>query len=185
MMGVIIFPAITSFGLADHEVAGTTLVFVTLPEVFMRLPLTGLWSSLFFLLLACAALTSTVSILEVAVRCLQDRCGLSRRAAVLWVTVPLFFLSGICALSMGELSSLTTFGMNMFDFLDFVTAELLLPVAAIGVCIFVGWVAPRSLLENQLTNNGTLRSRVIGICLFIIRYVAPVLIFLVLISPLL
>lgn len=185
LMGIIIFPAITSFGLADHGVAGTTLVFVTLPEVFVRLPLTGLWSSLFFLLLAIAALTSTVSILEVTVRCLQDRMKLSRRSACIAVNAPLVVLSGVCALSMGELNSLTIFGMNMFDFLDFVTAELLLPVAAIGVCIFVGWVAPKSLLQNQLTNNGTIRSRVIGFCLFIIRYVAPVLILLVLISPLL
>ena len=174
MMGMIIFPAVMSFGLADHGVAGTTLVFSTLPEVFARLPLTGLWSTLFFLLLATAALTSTVSIVEVVIRCLQDRMNMSRRAACCWVMIPLVFLSGICSLSMG-----------MFDFLDFLTAEILLPVAAIGVCIFVGWIAPRSLLENQLTNNGSIRSRIIGLCLFIIRYVAPGLIFMVLISPLL
>lgn len=185
LMGIIVFPAITSFNLSDHSIAGTALVFVTLPEVFVRLPLTELWSSLFFILLAIAALTSTVSILEVTVKCLQDRMKMSRRAAVLWVNVPLFLLSGICALSMGELSHLTLFGMNMFDLLDFVTAELLLPIAAIGVYIFVGWIAPRSLLERQLTNDGTLRSRIIGVCLFIIRYIAPVLILLVLISPLL
>lgn len=185
MMGIIIFPAITSFGLADHSITGTALVFVTLPEVFMRLPLTGLWSSLFFILLAIAALTSTVSILEVTVKCLEDRFNLSRRKACLWVNVPLFVLSGICALSMGELSEITLFGMNMFEFLDSLTAEILLPVAAIGVCVFVGWIAPKSLLADQLTNYGTLRSRVIGICLFIIRYVAPFLIGIVLISPLL
>lgn len=174
MMGIIIFPAVMSFGLADHGVAGTTLVFSTLPEVFVRLPLTGLWSSLFFLLLAIAALTSTVSIVEVVIRCVQDRIGLSRRAACCWVMLPVLILSGICSLSMG-----------MFNFLDFLTAEVLLPIAAMGVCIFVGWVAPKSLLGNQLTNDGTIRSRVIGLCLFIIRYVAPGLIFLVLISPLL
>ncbi len=174
MMGMIIFPAVTSFGLADHGVAGTTLVFSTLPEVFVRLPLTGLWSSLFFLLLAIAALTSTVSIIEVVIRCLQDRAHLSRRAACCWVMIPLLLLSGVCSLS-----------IPMFNFLDFLTAEILLPIAAIGVCIFVGWIAPHSLLERQLTNNGTLRSRIIGICLFIIRYIAPALILLVLISPLL
>lgn len=173
MMGVIIFPAVMSFGLADHGVAGTTLVFSTLPEVFVRLPLTGLWSSLFFLLLAIAALTSTVSIVEVVIRCVQDRLGMSRKAACYWVMIPVLVLSGICSVSMG-----------MFNFLDFLTAEILLPVAAMGVCIFVGWIAPKSLLSNQLTNDGSIRSRVIGLCLFIIRYVAPGLIFLVLITPL-
>ena len=174
MMGIIIFPAVMSFGLADHGVAGTTLVFSTLPEVFVRLPLTWLWSSLFFLLLAIAALTSTVSIAEVVIRCVQDRLKLSRRAACYWVMVPILFLSSVCSLSMG-----------MFNFLDFLTAEILLPIAAIGVCVFVGWIAPKSLLTNQLTNDGSIRSRIIGLCLFIIRYVAPALIFLVLISPLL
>ncbi|MDE6536098.1 MAG: sodium-dependent transporter [Muribaculaceae bacterium] len=174
MMGIIIFPAVMSFGLADHGVAGTTLVFSTLPEVFVRLPLTGLWSSLFFLLLAIAALTSTVSIVEVVIRCVQDRLGMSRKAACYWVMIPVLVLSGICSVSMG-----------MFNFLDFLTAEILLPVAAMGVCVFVGWIAPKSLLSNQLTNDGSIRSRVIGLCLFIIRYVAPGLIFLVLITPLL
>lgn len=174
MMGVIIFPAVMSFGLADHGVAGTTLVFSTLPEVFVRLPLTGLWSSLFFLLLAIAAMTSTVSIVEVVIRCVQDRLGMSRKAACYWVMIPVLVLSGICSVSMG-----------MFNFLDFLTAEILLPVAAMGVCVFVGWIAPKSLLSNQLTNDGSIRSRVIGLCLFIIRYVAPGLIFLVLITPLL
>ncbi|MDE6033919.1 MAG: sodium-dependent transporter [Muribaculaceae bacterium] len=174
MMGIIIFPAVMSFGLADHGVAGTTLVFSTLPEVFVRLPLTWLWSSLFFLLLAIAALTSTVSIAEVVIRCVQDRLKLSRRAACYWVMVPILVLSSVCSLSMG-----------MFNFLDFLTAEILLPIAAIGVCVFVGWIAPKSLLTNQLTNDGSIRSRIIGLCLFIIRYVAPALIFLVLISPLL
>lgn len=174
MMGVIIFPAVMSFGLADHGVAGTTLVFSTLPKVFVRLPLTGLWSSLFFLLLAIAAMTSTVSIVEVVIRCVQDRLGMSRKAACYWVMIPVLVLSGICSVSMG-----------MFNFLDFLTAEILLPVAAMGVCVFVGWIAPKSLLSNQLTNDGSIRSRVIGLCLFIIRYVAPGLIFLVLITPLL
>lgn len=185
MMGIIIFPSVTSFGLADHGTAGTALVFVTLPEVFMRLPLTGLWASLFFLLLSIAALTSTVSIAEVTVRCLQDRMGLSRRKACLAVMLPLLVLSGVCSLSMGPLAHLTVTGRNMFDFLDFLTAEFMLPVAAIGVCLFVGWVAPRSLLRNQLTNNGSLKSRMVGVSLFIIRYLAPILIALVLISPLL
>lgn len=185
MMGVIIFPAVTTFGLTEHGVAGTTLVFLTLPEVFMRLPLTGLWSSLFFLLLTIAALTSTVSILEVTVRCLQDRFGFSRRGACMAVNAPLLVLSGICSLSFGELANFTIFGMNMFNFLDFLTAELLLPLCGIGVCVFVGWIAPKSLLSNQLTNCGSIRSRVTGACLFIIRYIAPALILLVLISPLL
>lgn len=182
MMGIIIFPAITAFGLQNHGVEGTTLVFVTLPEVFVHLPLTRLWSSLFFLLLCIAALTSTVSISEVTVKCLQDRMNLSRKKAVLCVMLPLIFLSGICSLSMGPLDHLRLLDRNMFNFLDYVTADFMLPVAAIGVCLFVGWFAPKNMLKEQLTNNGTLKGNLYKPILFIIRYIAPVLILLVLIS---
>lgn len=185
MMGIVIFPAVMSFGLQDHGLAGTTLIFITLPEVFTRLPGCSIWSSLFFLLLFIAALTSTVSISEVAVRCLQDRMGLSRKKAVFWLMIPVMALSVVCSQSFSSLGGFTIFGLNMFDFLDFFTAELLLPVAAIGLCLYMGWIAPKKLLENQMTNFGHFKSRLFMPVLFIVRYVAPILIFLVLISPLL
>lgn len=185
MMGIIIFPSVTAFGLQDHGLAGTTLVFVTLPEVFMRLPGGPVWSALFFMLLSIAALTSTVSITEVATRTLQDRLGLSRRKAVLALMAPLTLLSAICALSLGPLSGYTVAGRNMFDFLDFITADFMLPFAAVGLCLYMGWIAPRKLLQTEMTNHGRDRSRLFRPILFIVRWLAPVLIALVLISPLL
>ncbi len=184
MMGVIIFPALTSFGLQSHGVMGTALVFVTLPEVFMQLPFTALWSSLFFLLLVIAAITSTVSIVEVCVRCLEDRLDFSRRKAVFSLMGIVTVLSIVCSLSMGPLNHLTIAGLNFFDLLDTVTANYMLPIAAIGMCVFVGWVAPRNLLENQLTNNGSFRTHISTLLLYIIRYVAPLLIAAVLVSNL-
>lgn len=185
MMGIIIFPSVTAFGLQDHGLAGTTLVFVTLPEVFMRLPGGPVWSALFFMLLSIAALTSTVSITEVATRTLQDRLGLSRRKAVLALMAPLTLLSALCALSLGPLSGYTVAGRNMFDFLDFITADFMLPFAAVGLCLYMGWIAPRKLLQTEMTNHGRDRSRLFRPILFIVRWLAPVLIALVLISPLL
>lgn len=185
LVGFIIFPAVTSFGLQDSGLEGTTLVFVTLPEVFTRLPGGPVWSVMFFLLLSIAALTSTVSITEVTTRCLQDRFGLSRRRAVLTVMLPLFVLSGVCALSPGPLDRARIFDRNMFDFLDFLTADFLLPVASLGLCIYMGWVAPRQLLRDEMTNYGADRSLLFKPILFIVRYLAPVMIVLVLISPLL
>lgn len=183
MMGIIIFPAVTAYGLTGHEMAGTTLVFVTLPEVFANMPGGRVWSTLFFTLLSIAALTSTVSISEVTIRCLQDRLKLSRTSACLRLMIPMFLLSGICSLSFGPLRELTVAGRNMFNLLDFLTAEILLPVSAIGICIYMGWVAPRNLLKAQMTNCGTDRSLLFRPTLFIIRYLAPILILLVLISP--
>ncbi|MCM1309852.1 MAG: sodium-dependent transporter [Bacteroides sp.] len=185
MMGIIIFPAVMTFGLQDHSLVGTTLVFVTLPEVFTHLPGSSVWSALFFLLLFIAALTSTVSITEVAVRCLQDRLNYSRRRAVFTLMIPVLLLSIVCSQSFSSLSGFTIFGRNLFDFLDFLTAELLLPIASIGLCLYMGWVAPKKLLHNQMTNFGHFKSRLFMPVLLIVRYVAPVLILLVLISPLL
>ena len=181
LMGLIIFPAVKSFGLDKESLEGATLVFVTLPEVFAHLPLPSLWASLFFLLLLVAALTSTVSIAEVSVAMMQDRFRLSRRAAVLIILLPLLAFSSLCSLSFGSLADVKIFGLTIFDFLDTFTTDILLPVGSMAVCIYLGWFAPKGLLGKELSNNGTLRSRLTPVVLAIIRYVAPVLIALILI----
>ena len=181
LMGLIIFPAVKSFGLDKESLEGATLVFVTLPEVFAHLPLSSLWALLFFLLLLVAALTSTVSIAEVSVAMMQDRFRLSRRAAVLIILLPLLVFSSLCSLSFGSLADVKIFGLTIFDFLDTFTTDILLPVGSMAVCIYLGWFAPKGLLGKELSNNGTLRSRLTPVVLAIIRYVAPVLIALILI----
>lgn len=181
LMGFIIFPAVKSFGLDGESLAGATLVFVTLPEVMARMPLTQLWSSLFFLLLLVAALTSTISLSEVSVAFLQDRLGMSRQKATLWVMLPLLLLSSLCSLSQGVLSELKILGMTIFDFLDTTATNIMLPTAAILTCIFLGWCVPKSFLKRELTNDGRLSARFYPIVLFIVRYLAPVLIAIILI----
>ncbi len=71
--------------------------------------------------------------------------------------------------------------MTIFDFLDNFTTNILLPVVSIGVCVYMGWFAPKGLLKSELSNGGSLRSRATGPVLFIIRYIAPLLIALILI----
>lgn len=181
LMGLIIFPAVKSFGLDKESLEGATLVFVTLPEVFAQLPASQFWSALFFLLLLVAALTSTVSIAEVSVAMMQDRFRLSRRAAVLAMLLPLFVFSPLCSLSFGSLADFRIFGKTIFDFLDSFTTDILLPVGAMAVCVYLGWFAPKALLGNQLSNYGKLRSPLTPAILTIIRYVAPVLIALILV----
>lgn len=182
LMGLIIFPAVKSFGLDNEPLQGATLVFVTLPEVFTHLPYPSLWSSLFFVLLLVAALTSTVSIAEVSVAMMQDRFGISRRKAVFITMLPLFILSALCSLSFGSLSDFKIFGLTIFDFLDTFTSDVLLPVSSIAICVYMGWFAPKNLLSNELNNHGSLHSRWSSPVFFIIRYIAPVLIALILIS---
>lgn len=176
MMGVIIFPAVTSFGLQNATLNGPTLVFATLPQVFAQLPAAQLWSTLFFLLLTLAAVTSTISIAEVSIAFMQEYFKMSRKAACLVVLLPLLAFSSVCSLSLGSLSDFTVFGFTIFDFLDYTTANILLPICSILLCVYVGWFAPKKFLKDELTNNGDFKSATFRLIIFIIRYIAPVLI---------
>ena len=182
LMGLIIFPAVKSFGLDKESLQGATLVFVTLPEVFANLPFPRLWSALFFVLLLVAALTSTISIAEVSVAMLRDRFRMSRTKSVFVILGSLMIFNTLCSLSFGSLADFRIFGQTIFDFLDNLTTNILLPLVSLGVCIYMGWFAPKGLLGDQLSNNGTLRSRITPAVMFIIRYVAPLLIAVILVS---
>lgn len=184
LMGLIIFPAVKSFGITS-DTQGVTLIFVTLPEIFTQMPATQLWSILFFFLLVVAALTSTVSVAEVTIAFLAAKFRMSRKKACYATLVPLFLLSSICAMSLGPLSHLQIFDKTIFDALDYLTSNIMLPVVAIFVCIYVGHVLPKSFLRDEMTNRGTMRSAVMPAILFIIRYIAPLLIAAVLINKLL
>lgn len=180
LMGVIIFPAVMSFDLDNQSLEGATLVFVTLPEVFMQMPFTQFWSTLFFLLLLVAALSSTISLAEVSVAFLQDHFKMPRVKACVCVIAPLFVLSSLCSLSQGSLSHILIFGRNIFDFLDFFATNLLLPIVACGTCVYLGWFAPKNLCRKEVTNHGALSPWTYNIVFPLIRYVAPVLIAVVL-----
>lgn len=180
LMGLIIFPAVKSFGL-DQDASGlqgTALVFVTLPEVFARMGFTRLWSTIFFALLAIAAITSTVSSSEVCIKCAQDRLGLSRSRAIWLVFAPLFILSPLCSLSLGSGASwLQIGGQNLFDFCDNFSTNYLLPLAALFTCLYVGWAAPSTLLSTQLdAHPGTKKGLWVTVLRNLLRYFCPLLI---------
>ncbi len=176
MMGIIIFPAVKTFGLDNHDLAGTALVFVTLPEMFVQMPWTQFWSILFFTLLLVAALTSTISLAEVSIAFMQSRFGMKRSTACLVVMLPLFVLSALCSLSLGSLSSFTIAGLTLFDFLDNTATNIMLPLVAISTCIYMGWFAPKKYFREELTNGNAVSRRFYKPVLFVVRYVAPVLI---------
>ncbi len=180
LMGLIIFPAVMTFGLTDHDLAGSALVFITLPKIFSQMSGTLFWSALFFLLLSVAAFTSTISLAEVSVAFMEQRFGFTRTRSVITVVAPLFILSSVCSLSVGPWSEFTIYGMTIFDFLDTVATNIMLPVGGILLCVYMGWIAPRSFFRKEMTNNGKLKSHTFAIIAFIIKWIAPLLIALVL-----
>lgn len=186
LAGLIIFPAAFSVGIQPD--AGPSLIFITLPNVFQQafggVPfLSVVFSLMFYVLLALAALTSTISMHEVVTAYLNERFGWSRSRAVVCVTLFCVVTGTLSSLSLGIWKT-TFFGLGFFDLLDFVTAKLMLPLGGILVSLFVGWYLKRSISYEELTNYGLQKAPYYPVYLFVLRYVAPVAISLIFIREL-
>lgn len=177
LAGIVIFPAVFSVGIEPSS--GPSLVFITLPSIFNGMPWSMVWSSVFFLLLVIAALTSTISLHEVVTAYLHEEWHLSRRRAAWATTAATALLGALASLSLGVLSDRTICGRNLFDSLDFLTANILLPAGGFFTCIFVGWKLDRRVLRAQFTNDGALRFRIYGILSLLLRYFCPIVLLLV------
>ena len=177
LAGLVIFPAVFSVGI--EPTAGPSLVFVTLPAIFNTLPLSMVWSTIFFLLLVIAALTSTISLHEVLTVYVQEEWRLSRRAAAWIVTGACIALGAAASLSLGAWQWLQLGGKSFFDLLDFVTANIMLPAGGFYICIFTGWVLDRRFMPAELTNHGALRLHLWPLLGMLLRWVCPVVILLI------
>ena len=172
LAGVMIFPAVFSFGI--EPTTGPELVFITLPNVFEQLPFGNIWSFVFFVLLALAALTSTISLHEVSTAYVHEEYHISRKKAAIIVSVGVTIVGILCSLSMGVLSSYTLFGLNFFNLLDFVTAKIMLPLGGMMICIFTAKRVDKLLLKEEVTNHGTIRFYFFSTYVFFVKYIAPI-----------
>ncbi|MDE7408206.1 MAG: sodium-dependent transporter, partial [Muribaculaceae bacterium] len=173
LAGVIIFPAVFSFGMSPES--GPTLVFEVLPSIFSQLPGGQLWSILFFLLLFLASLTSTVSMSEISIAYFCEERKMTRRNATLLSSALALAGGVLCALSFGPLAHVTVFGMTIFDLFDYATSNIALPLGGMIVAIFVGWMVDRNYLRN-LYPGKPLKIRILVACL---RWICPAAIFLI------
>ena len=180
-----IMPAVFAFGLSPE--AGPSLLFEVLPFIFSQMPLGGVVALLFFVALLVAALTSSISILEVGVAYLVEEKHYSRRKASLVIFAGTWLLGVLCSLSFGPLSDVRIFGDILFDFLDKFTSNILMTSGALLIVIFVGWKMKKDDVRNEFTNGGTLSAsgRMFSPMYFIIRYLAPVAILVIMLSNLL
>ena len=182
LAGVMIFPAAFSFGI--EPTSGASLVFITLPNVFEQMPFGSLWSFVFFVLLALAALTSVISLHEVVTAYVLEEYQTSRKKAALFVSVGIFLLGIICSLSVGAVKGLSFFGMPLFDLFDYVTAKIMLPMGGMFIGILVGTHRQKRILKEAMTNNGTVRFYFFNTYVFFVKYIAPVAIGLIFINEL-
>lgn len=137
LAGLMVLPAVFAFGVAPD--AGPGLTFITMPAIFAQMPFGHGVAVAFFLLLLFAALTSSVSLFEPVVAFLIDEYRWHRGPAVFAVTVATFVMGVPAALSFGIWSDVQVFDMTMFDLMDYVTVNLLMPAGGLFVAVFVGW----------------------------------------------
>ena len=187
LAGFIIFPAAFSVGIQPD--AGPSLIFITLPNVFQQafsgIPILAyIFSVMFYVLLALAALTSTISLHEVVTAFLHEEFNFTRGKAARLVTTGCILLGILCSLSLGVTKEFTIFGLGMFDLFDFVTAKLMLPLGGLFISIFTGWYLDKKLVWSEITNNGNLKVPTYKLIIFILKYVAPIAISVIFINEL-
>ena len=182
LAGLMIFPAAFSVGISPDS--GPSLIFITLPnvfnEAFASMPVLG-WiiSLMFYVLLSVAALTSLMSLHEVNTSFFYEELKIDRKKGAMIVTVSCAIIGAFCSLSLGATDKLSFGGKALFDWFDFVTGQLFLPTGGLLTCLFLGWYVPKKVVKDEFTNWGTLKGQVFHVYLFLIKFVCPVLIFLV------
>lgn len=180
MAGLIIFPSLFAFGMEPG--AGAGLTFITLPVVFAKMPGGVLWAASFFVLFFFAALTSSVSLLEVVVSYMIDSLGWDRKKATILLGVLISVVGIPSALSQGAVT-INVFGVSFLDAADFFASNLLMPAGGFLTAIFIGWVAYSAGFDG-ITCGGAAPFRYKKLWMFILRFIAPVCILVIFIAGL-
>jgi NSS family neurotransmitter:Na+ symporter len=182
-----VMPAVFAAGFEPGS--GPGLVFQTLPYIFNKMSqgmpvVSTLVSISFFLSILAAALTSAISMLEVGVAYLVDQKGMNRRRATCLLSLGVWLLGLLCSLSFGPLADVKLLGRNIFDLLDGLCSNWLLPLGGLIFTLFVGWRMSKPDVRDELTNGGTCNVRIFNTVYFLMRYLAPIGILVVFLSNL-
>lgn len=176
LAGLMIFPLVFAHGLEPGQ--GPGLMFQTLPIAFGQLPAGVLFGTLFFVLLTFAAWTSSISLVEPAVAWLVENHGFGRLSAACLCGVLAWLLGFGTIFSFNLWSEYEVLGRSFFELLDFLTSNVMLPLGGMLIAIFAGWIMPRAASQAELATEG----RIYAAWRILIRYVAPVAVFIVLLN---
>ena len=183
MAGLMIIPAVFAFsgGDAASLQAGPSLMFITIPKVFESMGLGRLVGIMFFLLVLCAAVTSSIALTESAVSTFQDELKWGRKKATVVVGAIMIELGSLSALGYGPLAGVKIIGMQFLDFFDFLTNSVMMPIAAFTTCLLVSKViGVKKIEEEVLHGEGTFRRK--KIFNFMIKYLCPIFAAIILLS---
>lgn len=181
LAGMMVVPAVYIFsGEAGMTSGGPGLMFITLPKVFDKMAGGQIIGLAFFVLVFFAALTSAVSVMEAIVSMIMDRFKVSRWKCVLMVFAFSILLGIPSSLGNGIWSSITILGMDFLTFFDYISNSVLMPIVALITAILIGWVVGTKFITDEVTKNGE-KFRRKGLYEFVIKYIAPVLLVIILI----
>lgn len=177
LAGLVIFPAVFAFGFEPSQ--GPGLIFIVLPAVFMKMPLGQILFAVFMLLVVFATLTSAFSMLETVIAA-TIRHDERKRSRHTWLIGIAIFLVGIpSALSFGVLGEVKIFGKTVFDLWDYIISALIMPIGALCIALFTGWVQNKQNVLADISEGSTVPKALISLWLNMLRYVAPIAILLV------
>ena len=185
LAGLMIVPAVFAFSGGDETMlqSGPSLMFITLPKVFQKMPLGNVVGALFFILVFFAALTSAISLLETVISIFADRLKCSRKVICAGVVAFTLLAAIPSSLGFGVWSGFTIFGFSILDFFDFLSNSVLMPIVAFLTCIFIGFVVkPKTIIEEVELSAKFRRKKMFVV---IIKYVAPLCIIAILVSSVL
>ncbi len=180
LAGLMIIPAVFVFSGGNEEALGKGpgLMFVTLPKVFDSMPGGNILGAAFFLLVLFAALTSSISLMETVVSIFCDKFKWNRSFSCIFVFLFCILLGIPSSLGNGIWADIKIIGMDFLSFFDFASNSVLMPIVAFCTCIFVGYVLKPSALIEEVELTGTFKKK--KMFSFIIKYVAPIFILLIL-----
>lgn len=180
LAGIIIIPSVFAFNL--DPAAGPPLLFITMPFVFGNMPLGVLFGLMFFVLMLFAALTSSISMLEVNTAFLVDNYKIDRKKAALTAGFFIFLLGIPSSLAQGVLSNFTIFGLDFLSAMDFLASYILMPFGAFMMTLFLVRVLGLDEAIKEATNDGTIPFKIKELWSFLVKYVVPIIIILVFLS---
>ncbi len=182
LAGIAIFPAVFAFGINAGE--GEDLVFKTLPNIFQQMTGGYFFSLFFFVLLGVAALTSTISVLEVVVAYFVEQLKMKRKHATIIATFSISILGFFTSTSWGWSKNIRVFDQNPFGLLDYTAANILLPLGGLLIVAFVGWFLGREKTADELRSGNRYPVAYLTLFLFLVRFVAPIAIALIFLNGL-
>ena len=180
LAGIIIIPSVFAFNL--DPAAGPPLLFITMPFVFGNMPLGVLFGLMFFVLMLFAALSSSISMLEVNTAFLVDNYKIDRKKAALTAGFFIFLLGIPSSLAQGVLSNFTIFGLDFLSAMDFLASYILMTFGAFMMTLFLVRVLGLDEAIKEATNDGTIPFKIKELWSFLVKYVVPIIIILVFLS---